>query len=94
MDDLEALDSLRQHPGWKLFLAYVNREWGQGGVTYIGELDQALDQLDDALAASQARQIRAARKVIERLIRWPDEEWRRLRDKPSSIEPFSRRGSL
>lgn len=94
MDDLEALDSLREHPGWRLFLTYVDREWGQGGNGYASELDRALDHVDDTIAASQARQVRAARKVIERLIRWPDEEVRRLREKPSGIEPFSRRGHL
>ena len=94
MEVIEALESLLTHPGWRAFRAHAEREWGPSGLAYTAELDKALDLLDDSAAASQARQIRAARKVIEQLLRWPQEELRRLR--PKAIEPdsMSRRGGL
>ena len=89
----EALASLLESPGWRLFCDFVAREWGPAGHTYAVELDKALDLTDPAAAASQARQIRAGRRIIERLLRWPDEELRRLRA-PLSEPTQSRRGGL
>ncbi len=92
---IEALESLVTHPGWSLFVAHVEREWGANGVKYQSELDKALDLTDAEAAASQARQIRAGRRVIETLVRWPSEELARLKRQDEKGEPtLSRRGGL
>ena len=97
-DDAQALESLPTHPGWRLFIAHVQREWGPNGALYNAELDKALDLTDANAAASQARQVRAGRKVIEALMAWPAEEAARLTRQPGAIdhevESFSRRGRL
>lgn len=96
IDRREALEALVTHPGWQLFLAYVADEWGPSGKAYARALDKALDLLDDGAAASQARQVRAARRVIDGLVRWPEEELRLLKGAPRSAESVapSRRGGL
>jgi hypothetical protein len=98
-DVLEALASLDTHPGWRLFVAHVAREWGPNGQRYQTALDQALDLADDAAAASHARQVRAGRKTIELLMRWPAEEVARLTREARGTGPAedaspSRRGGL
>ena len=92
---VEALESLILHPGWRLFVAHVEQEWGANGAKYQAELDKALNLLDDVAAASQARQIRAGRRVIETLVGWPQEEIARLKRSEAVPEPtLSRRGGL
>ena len=54
-DRAQVLESLLTHPGWRVFLAHVEQEWGASGVRYNTELDKALGLLDDNAAASQAR---------------------------------------
>lgn len=91
----DALESLLTHPGWQLFLEHVHREWGPTGARYNAELDKALDLTDANAAASQARQIRAGRKVIESLLTWPAEEAQRLKRTDRVPElTMSRRGGL
>lgn len=93
-DPLEALDSLLTHPGWLLVTAHLDREWGPGGVRYTSEMDRALDLTDNAASASQARQIRAAQRVILALKDWPAEEVARLRRQTPVAAGMSRRGGL
>ena len=89
------LESLLTHPGWQLFLDHVEADWGPAGVKYQSELDKALNLLDDNAAASQARQVRAGRKIIETLLAWPAEELARLTREDRVSEPtMSRRGGL
>lgn len=91
----QTLESLLDHPGWRMFTQYVTHEWGAHGVKYNAELDRALDLTDPAMAASQARQVRAGRVVIETLINWPAEEIARLKRQEQQPEfSQSRRGSL
>lgn len=77
-DTRQILESLIEHPGWAAFRAHVEHEWGIGGDRYLQELDKALDLTDPAMATNHARQIRAARRTIEMLMRWPAEELARL----------------
>lgn len=96
---VELLESLLQHPGWRLFERYVREEWGPQGVQFQRQLDNALDLADNNAAASQARQVRSGQKVILMLLRWPIEEMarlKRLEPKPeeSLTESMSRRGGL
>lgn len=91
----EALESLLEHPGWRLFWLHVQDEWGPTGKHYRAELDKALDLMDNDAAASQARQIRSAQKVIAGIMNWPKEECARLkRAEMTSEKTESRRGSL
>jgi len=91
----EALESLLTHPGWLILADHIGQEWGPNGLAYNAALDTALNLLDDNAAASQARQIRAGRRVIENLVSWPSEEIARLKraDKPLE-QTQSRRGGL
>ena len=75
----EVLDSLQQHPGWALFCAHVEREWGVSGLRFQQELDRALNLTDNDACASQSRQIRSGQKIIMSLLRWPAEEMQRLK---------------
>ena len=92
----DALESLLTHPGWQIWVAHVAEEWGPQGKAYNVALDQALNLLDDSAAASQARQVRAGRRVIETLLAWPTEEIARLkRQQPQgNTATVSRRGPL
>lgn len=90
-------ESWLSHPGTKAFLAYVEREWGDSGVKYQAEMERALNLTDNHASASQARQILSGKKVIQALMRWPQEELARLKreEKATDAEPvMSRRGSL
>lgn len=92
---LEALESLIESPGWRVFRAHVEQEWGPTGQRYQAELDKALDALDDHASASQARQVRSGQKVILALLRWPEEELARLTRQAQQPEiTMSRRGTL
>lgn len=94
-EQTQILEALLDHPGWRAFTAHVTQEWGAQGVKYNAELDKALDLTDPAMAASQARQVRAGRIVIESLLNWPSEEIARLKRQEQQPEPsLSRRGSL
>lgn len=93
----EALESLIDSPGFALFKQHVAREWGQNGARYTAEMEKALNLTDNNAAASQARQIVAARKTIENLMHWPEEELARLQraeQTPAHANSMSRRGGL
>lgn len=84
----DILESLITSEGWRLYSAYIEREWGPTGVKYQAEMDKALSLTDNDAAASQARQIRSGQKVILGLLRWPHEEIKRLSDaKATTTEP-------
>lgn len=91
----ETLERLLTDPGWLLFTAHATQEWGAAGLQYQRALDQALDVTDPAVAASQARQIRAARRMVEVLIAWPAEEvarLKRLHEGPATTDAGMPRG--
>ena len=88
----QALESLLTHPGWRIFLEYVHLEWGPNGARYNAELDKALDLLDAEAAASQARQVRAGRRVIELLVSYPADELARLQRAETKPELTQARG--
>lgn len=94
-EQADGLESLQAHPGWRLWVEHVDAEWGPNGGQYNAALDKALNLMDNDAAASQARQVRAGRRVIETLLAWPAEEVARLRRTPQGSEPAqSRRGGL
>lgn len=91
----DVLQSFVDHPGWALFSGHAQNEWGAGGSTYHTALDKALNLLDDSAAASQARQVRAARRAIEQILQWPVEELARLKRAGQESAPtMGRRGVL
>jgi hypothetical protein len=89
---IDALDSLLKSPGWKLFTEHLDGEWGPNGKTYQANMDKALDLTDAEAAASQARQVRAARLMVERFSTWPVEELARLRRVANEREAVLGRG--
>lgn len=92
---VEALEDLLARPGWRLFWDHVKSEWGPTGHQFQAQMDQALDLTDNDAAASQARQIRSAQKVIAGLMQWPQEEINRVKRQTETKEPsLTRRGSL
>ena len=93
----QILESLLSHPGWRLYREHVETEWGPKGARYLSHLEGALSLVDNAEAASQARQIVSARKVIEQLVNWPGEELARLSRVEKQADPVGaagRRGGL
>ena len=106
-EQLDALQSLMDHPGWKVYDAHVEREWGAGGVRFEGQLNKIADStVEDVLALRQIQQIAVARREILKLRTWPTEEVSRLKRlrEPApepTLRPFSqelvgqsRRGGL
>lgn len=91
-DRIEALDALLKSPGWKLFTEHLDGEWGPNGKTYQANMDKALDLTDAEAAASQARQVRAARLMVEKFGAWPAEELARLRRAVNEPEAVLSRG--
>jgi hypothetical protein len=92
---VQILEDLQKHPGWRLFREHVDQEWGPRGARYMSELEKALDLSDPQSAASQARQIVSARKVVDGLMVWPSEEVQRLKRAEQKPElTMSRRGGL
>ena len=67
--DPESLEHLLLSPGWAAFVAHVEQEWGPTGVRYQQALETALNLTDSEAAASQARQVLAARKTVELLLK-------------------------
>ena len=104
-DSREPLQDLVDHPGWALFVAHVEREWGAGGRRFEHTIDQIADgRGEDALQLRQMQQIAVARREILRLLAWPVEEVARLRTPagdhairralPPELVGQGRRGSL
>ena len=88
----QALEALGSHPGWRLYVEHLLAEWGPSGEQYRAELDKALNLTDNEAAASQARQIRAVSKMVERFIQWPAEEVARLQRSEGKAEVMQSRG--
>lgn len=90
----EALAGLIDHPGWALFRAMVQQEWGDAGRRFESELDR-LAEADDAVTVSRMRQVSVARREILRLMRWPSEELKKVAEKKEpELTVMSRRGGL
>ena len=92
----EDLDQLIHSQGWLRFQGFVRKEWGD-------QLEQhlltAANDREDTIALQKIRQVLAAKREIERLVKWPTERLSELERAESSRltaqhEPLSRRGSL
>lgn len=91
----EELEALTQSEGWKLFVAQTVSEWGPGGRAFIDATTKAANGTD-ADAIGWLRQIIAAQREIQKLMRWPDEELARLKERElvATSTDYSRRGRL
>lgn len=96
MSEREDLDQLIRSNGWLHFQEYVRREWS---VRLEQLLLQAAADREDVIALQKIRQVLAAKREVERMVKWPQERLAELtraeqaRD-AAQHEPLSRRGSL
>ena len=91
-DRVGALEALLHSPGWTLFTEHLATEWGPSGHTFLAQLDQALSLQNAESAASQARQVRAAQRMVDKFVAWPAEEVARLKRIEEAPEPVLSRG--
>jgi len=85
----ELLDS----PGWTRLAQHVHAEWQ--GPAFAARVEDLANRPDDAAALSQLRQMLAAKRAIERLLKTPAEQVARLERQETQIGPWpSRRGAL
>lgn len=76
---LEALRALVSSDGWALFLAAV--EAAHGDAACVRQIDTALGTLspgDHDAVQDTVQQIRASARSVQRIVRWPAEEVKRL----------------
>ena len=96
VNEREALEALVQDEGWRLFRRHVLAEWGPGGRQFIDATTKAADTKADADAVAFLRQIIVAQREIQRVVQWPEEQVKRLKE--SELQPvgvaLSRRGAL
>lgn len=95
-DAREALEELVTSAGWRQFRSFVEREWGPGGRAFIDATTKAADQNADRDAMAYLRQIIVAQREIQKLMTWPEEQLKTLRE-PELVAMeanFSRRGGL
>jgi len=75
MSQREDLENLLKSPGWFLFVEHATTEW-QGNINR--QLEVAVNDTDDAMAANKMRQVIAAKKAVDVLLQWPKERLARL----------------
>ena len=73
-NDLKDLEEWIHHPGWFIFAAMVEREWGAEGfgtkvADTIGKLSPTTEQLQ--LAVSQLQQATVTQREVQRIMTWP-----------------------
>jgi hypothetical protein len=71
---LEVLEELLLDPGWHVWKAHVNNEWGPQG--YRTRVQAALQS---ELPREGVVIVEAMTREIERLLQWPEEQVSRLR---------------
>ena len=86
----EDLDNLVKSPGWKRLKAWAQSEWSDRLLTHT---EQAANTADDVQALNKLRQVIAARRAVEMVLGWPDEQIKRLdAPAPHSAVTLSRGG--
>lgn len=98
MSQREDLDNLLKSPGWHLFVEHATQEW-TGNINR--QLEVAVNDTNDAMAANKMRQVIAAKKAVDVLLQWPKERLARLQQKEldtafaasGAVDP-SRRGGF
>lgn len=103
-DEQEDLDQLVNSAGWQRFRQMVEQLWGSaegGGDRFIGQMTQVAMSTDDAVAMGQMRQIIAAQREIQGVMRWPKMRLEQITrtavpadSDATPLTEFSRRGGL
>lgn len=100
-DEREDLEALVTTDGWQRFKQMVEQQWGGaegGGARFVSGMTTVAKSTDDALALANMRQIIAAQREIQAVMRWPSEQAERLRKTEmradSDAVAGSRRGGL
>lgn len=101
-DEREDLDALLASPGWERFKQMTEKLWGSaegGGERFVTQMTAVAKLTDDTTAMPMMRQIIAAQREIQALMRWAPERLETLKRtaaKPDSdgIATGSRRGGL
>lgn len=91
--EADDLVNLLKSPGWQRFVAFARRESSDGVESLI---TSAMDHVDDAIAVGKMRQAIAGKRLLERVLRWPEERSIQLAppvERRTDL-PVSRRGSL
>ncbi len=85
----ELLDS----PGWTRLVAHVFAEWQ--GPAFAARVEALADRPDDTASLSQLRQMLAAKRAVERLLKVPSEQVAKLERQDPRNGPWpTRRGAL
>lgn len=101
-DEREDLDALINSAGWQRFAKMVAEQWGStegGGVRFVTQMT-AVAKSDDATALPMMRQIIAAQRELQAVLRWPEERLAILKrtevmpDSDAAPLTQSRRGGL
>lgn len=92
----EELDALVGSLGWRLFVDHVNSEWGAAGKAFDAAVTQAANSTDNATAMAHLQQVIVARREIQKLLTWPQEQLKQLKapELVPAVPDFSRRGNL
>lgn len=93
-DERAAWRDLKDSPGWARLLSHAHEEWH--GPAFSQVVEQLADKPNDIEALNKLRQVIAAKKAIERLLRTPDEQIAKLeRQREAEQSPsLGRRGAL
>ncbi len=103
-NEQEDLDQLLSSAGWQRFQKMVEQQWGSSegnGERFINQMT-AVAKSDDASALPQMRQIIAAQREIQGVMRWPSLRLAQITrtappadsDATALSSEFSRRGGL
>lgn len=103
-DEQEDLDQLLNSAGWHRFAKMVEQLWGNaegGGDRFIAQMTAVAMSTDDVIAMGQMRQIIAAQREIQGVMRWPKTRLEQIKrtavpadSDATPLTEFSRRGGL
>lgn len=92
----EDLETLVESDGWRRFTSFVNAEWGPAGRMFMKAVENCADNTSDQDATAKLRQVMVAKREIEKLLQWPEEQLKQLKQPElvSATADYSRRGTL
>jgi len=92
MSEKDDWDGLRQHPGWLRLKADAEKYWNDQLAAHVA---RAADERDDVVALQKLRQVVAAQRAVQVLLRWPEERLRVVDGATAQrgpLEPLMQRG--
>ena len=103
-NEQEDLDQLLSSAGWQRFAKMVEQQWGGvegSGERFINQMTAVARSTDDVIAMAQMRQIIAAQREIQSVMRWPSLRLEQIKrtavpadSDATALTEFSRRGGL